>query len=471
MFRLLGGGRLDVAVAFVDWQNLRTSLACGGMTAAPPWVLRALASALWQVADSEGRRLARIELHLTGEAESRADRHLLEQEPVGTPVVVQLADRHRSTPASAIAIGAGRALYQAGEAIIVVSSDTAIAHLAARYARDAAIRGRVRLLHRRPRTARVSEADELGITQPLDLEVGERLSPRAWTPWDLVAWRLARLAGRTEDRIARALLREPSRRQQRDRWASTLDFDADLQRLESVDDLLAALWRRSLGQPIRRAVAEREASRRLGRAGELAGATEAIEALLTAQLLRHRHPGYLEVPSGWREGLLLPIRRVILRLARRKDHVDRLTNLVQQHRSHFYSVRGSASAGQGQRPNPLELHGSGDSWRWVRHALRHRLRAVEQETTRRSPDGKASTTWRLVETEFTVLTIERAERIRAELRKLRAGAPVEVALAEAEVAHAERWLRCLRDVGLATYREGRWIPAEADLHGFEHIGG
>jgi hypothetical protein len=460
-----------VAVAFVDWQNLRTSLACSGMTAAPSWVLRALATRLRQVAGTEGRRLAWIELHLTSEAESRADRHLLEQEPVGTLVVVHLADRRRSTPASAIAIGAGRALYQAGEAIIVVSSDTAIAHLAARYARDAAIRGRVRLLHRRPRTARISEADELGIAQPLDLEVGERLHPRAWTPWDLAAWRLARLAGRTEDRIARALLREPSRREQHHRWASTVEFDADLQRLENVDDLLAALWRRPLGQPIRRAVAEQEARRRLGRTGELAGATQAIEALLTAQLLRHPHPGYLEVPSGWREGLLLPIRRVILRLARRKDHTDRLTNLVQQHRSRFYSVRGSAPASQGHRLDPLELHSSGDSWRWVRHALRHRLRAVEQETTRRSPDGKASTTWRLIETEFTVSTIERAERIRAELRNLRAGAPVEVALAEAGVAHPGRWLRCLRDVGLATYREGRWIPAEADLHGFEHIGG
>ena len=460
-----------MAVAFVDWQNLRTSLACGGVTAAPQWVLRALARTLRQVAGRDGRRLARIELHLTAEAESRTDRYLLEHEPVGTPVVVHLADRGRSTPASAIAMGAGRALYQEGQAIIVVSSDSVIAHLAARYAREAAPHGRVRLLHRRPRTARVSEAEHLGIAQPLDLEVGERLTPRAWTLWDLAAWRLSRLAGSTDDRIARALLREPSRRQLHERWASTTEFDTDLRRLEQVDDLLAALWRRPLGQPIHREVAAREAIRRLGRSAKAEDPIQAIDALLAAQLLRHHHLDHLEVPSGWREGLLLPIRRVILRLARRKDHADRLTNLVQQHRSRFYSVRDSALAGQGRRPDQLELHSSGDSWRWVRHALRHRLHAVEQDATRRSPDGRASTTWRLTETEFTVWTIEQAEYIRTELRNLRAGQQVKVALAEAGVTHPGRWLRCLRDVALVTYRDGRWIPTEGNLHRFEHIGG
>jgi hypothetical protein len=471
VFQLLGGGRLDVAVAFVDWQNLRTSLACGGVTAAPVWVLRELAYTLRQVAGSDGRRLGRIELHFTTEAESRADRHLLEHAPVGSPVVIQLADRGRSTPVAAIAMGAGQALYQNGHAIIAVSSDLAVAHLAARYAREASLRGRVRLLHRRPRAARISEAEDLGIAQPLELDVGERITPRPWTPWDVAAWRLFRLAAPTDDRIARALLREPSRGQQKERWASTIELGVDFWRLEQVDDLLAALWRRLQGQPIHRAIAEREAISRLGRAGGAADPAQAIDALLAAQLLRHRRHDYLEVPSGWREGLLLPIRRVILRLARRNDHADRLSSLLQQHRSRFYSVRGSAPIGQRRRPDQLELHSSGDSWRWVRHALRHRMSAVEQDTTRRSPDGRATTTWRLIQTEFTGWTCEQAEHILSELRTFSAGQGVEAALAEAGIVHPGRWLRCLRDVGLVTFRDGRWIPTEANLHRFEHIGG
>jgi hypothetical protein len=462
--------RLDLAVAFVDWQNLRTSLACGGVTAAPPWVLRALARALRRVAEMDGRRLVHIELHLPPEGEPRADRYLLEQEPVGTPVLIHLAAKGRSTAASAITMGASRAVYRDRRAIILVSSDTAIAHLAAQCARGTGTSG-VRLLHRRPRAARVSEAEQLGIAQWLDLEVGERLTPHSWTLWDLAAWRLSRLAMPTDDRIARALLRGASRQQQQERWASTGDFNADSRRLEQVDDLLATLWRFNHGQPFRRVVAEREALRRLGRPADTTDATSAIDALLVAQLLRHHHVDQLEVPSSWREGLLLPTRRIILRLARRKDHTDRLANLIKQHRSRFYSVPSSARTGQRRPADQLELHSSGDSWEWVRHALRHRLHAVEQGTTRRTPDGKAITTWRLTETKFTVRTIERAEHIRTELRKVRAGRRVETALAESGVTHPGRWLRCLRDAGLLTYRDGLWMLTEAGLQGFEHIGG
>jgi hypothetical protein len=456
-----------MAVAIIDWQNLRTSLACGGVTAGPGWILEALEEALREVGAQHGHRLTRIELHVDSDFESRADRYLLERGPINTPVSLRLAVKGRSAVESSVAKGVARAWYAEGHAIILVSSDSAIAHLAAEYAREATEPGRVLLLHRRPRAARAPDAAPGIIAEPLDLDVGQGLTPRPWTAWDEAAWRLHRLARPIGDRVATALLRESSRLLRRERWAGTMDLQIDWRNLEQVDDVLAALWRLGEGKSLDRDEAEEETLQRLGEV-DRADVHAVIDALLVAQLLRHEPQHRLVVPSSWREGLLLPIRRIVLRLARREDHTDKLGNLIRQHRSRFYSRHGVHGPGRPEQPDQLQFHSSGDSWGWVRYALRYRLHAVEQETVRRPLGGKAVTSWRMLETPFTVRTVHLAHRIRAQVDRAGHTGRLEAVLASRGIVeHPKRWLRCLRDTGLVIYEDGRWRNTDADLRGFD----
>jgi hypothetical protein len=449
-----GGVRLSRV--FVDWANVRLSLACARHRAGPQWVLRALVDAVRGTAarDPADAELE-LELYLIPQAEHRADRVLL-RTGVGRPdVTVREHAAHGDLTGIALALDAADAWHQ-GAKVAIVSDDGELAYVVRHYAAARPGRGICLLhVHDKPPGSRAGPMPP-GTTQHLRLALDDRVDRRRWTDWDVAAWALRRLAGFTADTIAERVLQPGAGQTHHDLWRKT-DVTAvgGWKLLERADHLVADLWRLGWGRPFGRDEAQAEVERRLGvRGGD---AWTVLDALLVAQLLRWHDRDRLEVPSGWREGLLLPARRTVLRLARQPDLTHPVDRLEHRHRRRFGPHPGAPGV------PALEHASRADSWRWVKHALRDRLRAVVEKTERRPGRPPARATWTLAHERFALETIETAERIRgllaAPLKTSELEARIEAQPEAQPVWRLGRWLRCLRDAGLVYERNGRWASA------------
>jgi hypothetical protein len=451
-----GGGGFGLSAVFVDWDNLRHTLLRQGVNAGPEWVLRALmqavhgASGAWPIPN-------RVELHLTRAVESRADQYLLERNRDESRVVVTLAGPGKNMADMRIAVGVADTWHeQPTSAIAVVSSDADIAYLVWHYAAKDSDGRRVLLLHpHRTPPAPLREAAP-GVARRLELGFNDKVRRRPWMDWDRAAWTLRRLARQLPDsRLASGHLSGHAQL-----WEETGQPDGkiDWQRLELVDDLVAAVWRQREGGPVALRAAMQVVRERLEQPShhELPAV---MAALLAAHLLRWQDAESLEVPPGWREGLLLPMRRVVLAMATDEKLSWPADTLERLHRDRFYRI---LVADPPQRR--LEVLSSADSWDWIKHALRERLRAVSERTIRR-PDASRYAQWTLVRTSFVTDTIETARRIRTYLNE-----PVDTRQAAERmhgggIRHAARWLRCLAGARLVVRsREGIWANTDATLH-------
>lgn len=438
----------------MDWQNLRLSLASARRRAGPTWVLRALVDEVGRLLPDAGPAGAEFWLFLTPAAEHRADRVLLEATARADPSVrVRVCCVDGDLVGIELALRAADAWHAHPDSTVAVVSDAGRFASVARHYQGVPGRRPPWLLHlhERPPAGRRNPGPP---ARRLRLQLDRPAEPRDWTRWDRWAWALRRLAGRTDATVATRSLRPAPGVRRRDPWRDAdLRTHVRLDELERVDNLVADLWRLAWGAPFGRDRAEAEAVRR---GVEEAEAAAAIDALLVAQLLRWHDRGRLEVPPSWREGLLLPVRRVVLRLARQADLGWPLDKLVQQHRGR---VIGPAAA-PGADPatlRRLEDESRAESWRWVRWALLEYLGTVQER-----PDWRArGSRWTLVRPQLDVdlaaATVETARLVRARLETPVAVGRLEAQLErEAGVARPTRWLRCLRDVGLVRRQGDHW---------------
>jgi hypothetical protein len=268
-----------------------------------------------------------------------------------------------------------------------------------------------------------------------------------WNDWDGPVWTLRRLAGQINATTARLSLSSRSERRFDLSHEADLHTGIPLTALEQVDNLVVDLWRLEWGEPLEIVQANTETARRL-QIGE-ADSAAAVYALLLAQLLHWHEADRLEVPSSWREGLLLPMRRVVLRLAREPNLTYPLDRLIRQHRQRFLSRPDKGDP----RLRQSEQKSREESWRRVKFALLQGLQTVVERPDRRA--GRVI--WTLTNSEFSSATIETAQRIR---QRLSAAAPAGRLEAELEqqdgIARPDRWLRCLLDVGLIQRRSDHW---------------
>jgi len=448
-------------IVLTDWQNLRLSLASAGRRAGPVWVLRALVDEVRRVLPAGAGHATTMRLFFTPTAEHRPDRVLLESAFAGEPtVIVRLHCVDGDLIGLELALHAADAWHsQADEVVAVVTDAGRFARVVRHYEGRPGRRPPWLLhLHERPPAGRDGPAGLGGgrppaATRRLRLRLDQPAGARAWNPWDGPAWALRRLAARTDEALVRRLLRPGPGERGRDPWREAeLEVGVRLGQLERVDNLVADLWRLDWGAPFHRDRAEAEAARRLTL--ETADARAAVDALLVAELLRWHDTDRLEVPSSWREGLLLPTRRVLLRLACQRDLTYPLDKLVQQHRRRFIRPPDETPAVAPDHHRRVEHESRVESWRWVRHAALERLAAVEERPGWRS----GGPTWTLTGSKLADGTVRTAQRIWSRLE-----IPVPASRLEAElegqeggVVRAGRWLRCLRDVGVVRRRGDYW---------------
>lgn len=429
---------------------MRLSLACGRRRAGPAWTLRALVDAVRRAAAPDGTGLT-VVLYLTPATELRADRAVLRELAGRSGFALRQHADHGDLTDIALALGVCGAWHHGGDGdIAVVSDQRELAFVVAQFARVAGQGRTVQLLHLHDRPPPVGNGrGRPGFTRRLRLALDQPAERRGWTDWDLAAWALRRLAAFTPDAIAERTLRSPAGQTQRDLWRRADVESVGWDRLARVDGLVADLWRLDWGQPFGLEKALAEVERRMdGGAGD---PRTVLDALLVAQLLRWHDPDRLEVPSSWREGLLLPARRAVLGLARQADLTHPLDRLERRHRLRFLTA-------PAEPPVPgLEQASRADSWRWVKHALRDRLRVVAERTERRPGHPSSRAIWRLAPRRFALDTIWTAERIRAPLDQPLTAAQLEARIGAPGVDRLGRWLRCLRDVGLVDQRGDRWV--------------
>lgn len=442
----------------MDWQNLRLSLASARRRPGPTWVLHALVDEIRGVLPDTGPEAGTVvRLLLTPATEHRADRVLLEAAAFAYPsatVEVRYADGDML--GIELALQVSDALQDHPDATVAIVTDAVRFASVVRHYEDRPGRRAPWLLHLHERSpaGHGNPGGVGGVGPPITARrLRPRLDrpsePRDWNRWDRSAWALRRLAGRIDPATVRQSLRLDPGVGGHNAWREVdLRTDVGLDELERVDDLIADLWRLEWGGPFDRDRAEAEAVRR-GVGEPEAGAV--VDALLVAQFLRWHDRDRLEVPPSWREGLLLPMRRVVLRLARQADRSWPLARLVQQHRRRFIGP-GAVTTDPKHQPR-VEYESRVDSWRWVRWALLEHLGTVEEQ-----PDWRAGgSRWILTDSEFAADTIETAGQLQRRLSD-----PVAVGRLEAELEHQgvvarpSRWLRCLRDVGLVRRRGGRW---------------
>ncbi len=311
----------------MDWQNLRLSLASARRRPGPTWVLHALVDEIRGVLPDTGPEAGTIvRLLLTPATEHRADRVLLEAAAFSYPsATVEVRYVDGDMLGIELALQVSDAWHDHPDATLAIVTDAGrFASVARHYEGRPGRRAPWLLyLHERPPVSRDNPGGPGDVGPPTTArrlwpQLDRPAEPRDWNQWDRLAWALRRLAGRIDTTPLRQSLR--------------LDPDVRLDELEPVDNLVADLWRLEWGAPFDRDRAEAEAVRR--GVGE-AEARAAVDALLAAQLVRWHDRDRLEVPPGWREGLLLPMRRVVLRLARQADLSWPLAKLVQQHRRRF----------------------------------------------------------------------------------------------------------------------------------------
>jgi len=414
--------------------------------------------ALQDAAHHHGAPLDRVHLHCSSAAESRADRLALGRGEAGVPVRVHVVARGRNLTGIAIVLGIADTWHERPDAgLLIVSGDGDLAFAAAHYAARDPGKRPVELLHP-GQTAPAVPGARRPVAHPLGLRLTPSLQRRPWTAWDQAAWTLRQLATHASSRVAASLLDgwEAS-------WPATRDPSAaDWARLERADDLVAALWRLAQGRPVTWDDALAEAASRLrGQAHAWQHeARSALLALWTAGLLRDTGTGALEVPSGWREGLLLPARRLVLHLDRRTPAVQSVANLRRLHRGHFYRAPGGDDWSR-----RLERVSSADSWDWVARALRERLHAVAEDTQRRAHDGHGFAVWRLRrDSGFVARTLRTAREVRAALTTPLATAVAEARLVARGIHAPKRWLRCMRDAGVVAWdpRSETWSAPGGD---------
>jgi hypothetical protein len=449
----------------VDWQNLRLSLASARRRAGPAWVLRALVEEVRRVLPDTGPEPGTVVwLFLSPASEQRADRALLEAAASADPsVTVQLRCRDGDLVPIELALRAADAWHEHPDATLAVVTDGGRFASVVRHYEQQPGRPPPWLLHvqERPPAGRGNPggagAGPPAVSRRLRPRLDRPAEVRGWTSWDHAAWALRRLAGRTDATLASRSLRPDPADGRGDPWDHADPRTAVGQpTLERLDNLVADLWRLEWGAPLGRDRAEAEAARRL--AAGAAAAAAALDALLVAQLLRWHDAERLEVPPGWREGLLLPMRRVVLRLASQPDLTQPLARLQQLHRRRFLSRPAPPGAAP---PGRVEHESREESWRRVRWALLEQLGAV-----RELPGWTAGgASWTLLGVPFAAATVETAERIRARLAGGAVAGQVEAELERRDVVRPSRWLRCLRDVGLVVRRGDRWgWAAGGNLH-------
>jgi hypothetical protein len=455
----------------VDWQNLRLSLASARRRAGPAWVLRALVDEICGILPDLGPPAGTtVRLFMTPATEHRADRVLLEAATFTQPAVtVEVRCLDGDLVGIELALQAADAWHGQPDGTIAVVTDAGRFATVVRHYEDRLDRRPPWLLHLHDRPpasrggpATSGDARPPAATRRLRLPLDRPASTREWNRWDGPAWALRRLAARTDATVARRSLHAGASGQAGDLWREAdLLTGVRLEQLEPVDHLVADLWRLAWGDPFQRASADDEAARRLA-VGE-SDAAAAVDALLVAQFLRWYDAEHLEVPSSWREGLLLPMRRAVLCLALQPDRTLPLAELARQHRQRFLRRRRQAGAPEAARHRRVEHESRVDSWRWVRWALLEHLRIVEERT-----DWSAGgAVWTLTHSGFASDTLETARRICARLARPVAADRLEARLEREDgIARPSRWLRCLWDVGLVRQRGDRWELGRSgrDLH-------
>jgi hypothetical protein len=446
-------------IVLVDWHNLRLSLARAGRRAGPVWILRALVNELRAVVPDPGEDTeTTLYLFMSPVAEQRVDRVLLKAAARGDPAVtVEVRCVDGDLLGIEFALQAADAWHGHPDAIVAVVTDAGrFAAVVEHFGSQPGRRPPWLLhLHERPpgkRAGQQRSRAESVVIRRLHLRLDRPPSDRDWTRWEGAARALQNLATHGDGALPRWPPYPRTGPSVEDRERGT-DFHTGEgpNKLEAVDNLVADLWRLGWGTTFDYERAVAEAARRL--AVDDAEADAAIEALLAAQLLRWHDADRLEIPSAWREGLLLPMRRVILRLARQADLSYPLVRLVQQHRRRFLGPMASGAVDPviGRQ---VEYESRAESWRRVRYALLEHMGAVVEKPDWRSHGAR----WILdPESKFAAATVATAQLIRRRLAAPTAAGQLEAELERLEgLARPSRWLRCLRDVGLVSRHADRW---------------
>lgn len=426
-------------------------------------MLQALVAEVCRILPDPGRRTGTtVWLFLSSASELRADRVLLESATVNDPSVgVRVRCLDGDLVGIDLALRAADAWHEQPDGLLAVVTDagrfaTVAQHFGQRPGRE---QPWLLHLHERPpggRGARggAGKGQGTAITRRLRLPLDEPSSVRLWNEWDGPAWALRRLAAKADAKAVTWSLRAEAHGHRSDPYQQALLYSGvSLEELEKVDNLVSDLWRLDWGAPVEAARIRTEINRRLGVDAPEAAAV--VDALLVAQLLRWHDAERLEIPSPWREGLLLPMRRVVLRLARRPGQRYPVERLIQQHRRRFIGRTGAEPLDP--RLRKVEHESRVDAWRWVRYALVEQLQTVEERQDWRP--GKA--TWALTSSKFAFDTVETAEHIRQRLGSPVAAGRLEAMLEQEGIARPSRWLRSLRDVGLIERQADRWVLSPA----------
>jgi hypothetical protein len=443
-------------VVLVDWQNLRLSLTNARRQAGPIWILRSLVDEARRMFPDPGPDSRTVVwVFLRPPAEPRADRALLDTVALGDPSLeVHVCCLDGDLIAMELALRAADAWHTDPAGAVAIVTDTGRLASVARHYEGREGRRPPWLLHLHERPPTVPNRPGRPVSsRRLKLPLDEVAEPRGWTRWDRRAWALRRLAGHADAAVAKRSLRQHPGRRGDDWHDADLRTGVRLHELERVDELVAGFWRLASGGPLARDRAVAEAVR-LGVAETETGA--AVDALLAAQLVRWHDRHRLEVAPGWREGLLLPMRRVVLRLARQADLSWPLDELRKQHRRCFLDPSRPLTHDP-ELQRRIEEESRVDSWRWVRYALLKHLGVVEEHADWDANRSRWVLTPAWSSDEFAGTTVERARRVRERLQTPLAVDRLEAELEREErIARPRRWLQGLRDAGLVRRRADRY---------------
>lgn len=436
----------------VDWENLRITLHGKGYVTSPVTVLSSTLAALDTALGPAWRAGSAIELFSCERFETVSDTTALRanRDPA---VKVRDVWRGKNMADFEIALTAVEHHFQQPSADLwIVSSDNDLALLVKRlavFARRTSAAGVIGLLAHDTlpgllRGRKIPGLEARSIKEPLEESlvscIGPPLKRRRSTSWDRAAWVFrVRMATRMSDAVpSKMLLDAACEGGISFDWNAVAQAPFDDAAAEVVDTAVAGLWRESWGRPFPPSAAR---ARLLQSVPQLAEdeATGLLAALAMAGLIRHRSADSLEVPSAWREGFLHPARRVVLFVASRDG--ARRDSALQRHRE-------SLARPEGGKLSTRDKADAVDSFKTV----------VDTLTRRKVLEERVSSTLALKSRHpFVAGTKETAARVLEALNSPCRYSEAKQRVGELRISAPARWLRVLREVGLAERaRDGKW---------------
>jgi len=432
-------------ILMVDWENLTRGLGAWGVSWSPQRQLQTLVETL----EARIGAIDSVELHCPGHVETKADRRILQRPGEGRRVIFELCAPGKNMADIQIAVKASEA-FHAGHAVAIVSDDRDLGYVV----RYHALKGRASTLVHLEAKPPTTVKGLAGCSIPLPPAFRPKTKKRKLRSWDLAALSLYALGSPSSPLgTATGLIEAPSTRWWEDqargefgRIAATIPAD-----LEQADSVVARLWRLRWGGGLDRAEAERVAATRIA-GGVDPG--EVIDALLAARLLRVAAGDRCEVAPSWRDGLVVPMRRVVLFLAlsdERRATATEIQNLLRRSvaRIHVNGIDEDEAAHIGA----VHLAAVADLQQYVLHALKTRIKAIADQPQQRG--GSVVTL-----TDRRHPFVQQSIRVATEVVRVADRPVIHHVLArrlgEFGVVDPDRWVRCLLDARVLTRHGDRY---------------